>query len=118
MGTRALALCDDALIGDSESVAGRQPPVAAPGGDDALARLALDYATRSARLIKARSAEQGPDWPADRRPTPAETVLWLHSRVYFKTMRALVGKALLAAGAADRFEDPRVCAKQAVIAID
>jgi hypothetical protein len=93
-------------------------PAAAPGSDDALARLALDYTTRSVRFIKARSAEQIPDWPGDLRPTPEETVLWFHSRIYFKTMRALVGKALIAAGAAERFEDPRVCAKQAVIAID
>jgi hypothetical protein len=117
MVTRAPARSEETSTGEWQSPAGRPTPAAPHASDEALARLALDYATRSVRFINARSADQISDWPVDLRPTPAETVLWFHSRIYFKTMRALVGKALTAAAAADRFEDPRVCARQTLIAI-
>jgi hypothetical protein len=84
--------------------------------DDRLATLALHYATRSARLVRApRSAAMGSAPPG--RPTPAQVVLWFHSRVYFKTTRALVGKALADAGISHWRAEASICAGQALLAI-
>lgn len=85
---------------------------------DALAGLALEYATRSVRFITARSAAVPAVGPMDARPAAAETVLWFHSRIYFTTTRALVGKALTAAGRLDRGEDASLCAGRTLVAID
>ena len=77
---------------------------------DELAGLALAYRDRSARFINARlPAGQGPPKPGDV-PGAAETVLWLSSRIYFMTTRALVGKALAAGGGRERGEDASISA--------
>ena len=87
-------------------------------GQDPLAGLALEYSARSARFIAARSATAPAVGPTDARPAAAETVLWFHSRIYFTTTRALVGKALAAQGALDRREDANRCARQTLVAVD
>lgn len=85
---------------------------------DELAGLALAYRDRSARFINARlPAGQGPPKPGDV-PGAAETVLWLSSRIYFMTTRALVGKALAAGGGRERGEDASISAGQTLAAVD
>jgi hypothetical protein len=97
------------------SAAGDEPPA---DDLDELAGLALQYKDRSARFINARpSAGQGPRKPGDVRGA-AETVLWLSSRIYFMTTRALVGKALAAAGGRQRGEDASISAGQTLAAVD
>jgi len=86
---------------------------------DALAALALEYRSRSARFVSARAAaipEAGT--LDDARSAAADIVLWLHSRIYFTTMRALVGKAVTAAGRRDRGEEASLCAGETLVAID
>src|SRR5688572_26056734 len=68
---------------------------------DPLAGLALEYTTRSVRFITTRSAAMA----ASSMDAAAETVLWLHSRIYFMTTRALVGDALAGNGSDVRRED-------------
>ncbi len=85
---------------------------------DALAALALEYRTRSVRFITARLAVVPEAGPPEVRPAAAGIVLWFHSRIYFTTMRALVGKAVSAAGRPDRREDACVCAGETLVAVD
>jgi hypothetical protein len=53
-----------------------------------------------------------------REPPPADAILRFHTRIYFKTMRALVGYRLAAAGLAHRCADARSCAGQTLACVD
>ena len=81
---------------------------------DPLAGLALEYTTRSVRFLTTRSAALAAS-PED---AAAETILWLHSRIYFMTTRALVGDALAGNGSALRREDANVCAEEVLVAVE
>src|SRR5688572_15598843 len=81
---------------------------------DPLAGLALEYATRSVRFLATRSAAVA----ASSVDAAAETILWLHSRIYFMTTRALVGDALAGNGGEVRREDANVCAEEVLVAVE
>jgi hypothetical protein len=85
---------------------------------DALAAMALEYRARSARFVSTRSAPVPEAGTLDARSAAADIVLWFHSRIYFTTTRALVGKALTAAGQPDRGEDASISAAQTLVAVD
>jgi hypothetical protein len=91
-----------------------EAPDVAP--DDRLAAVALEYATRSMRFIATRSAAFRAG-PTECR-SPSEIVLWFHSRIYFTTTRALVGKALASSGNQDRHKEAHICARQTLVAVD
>jgi hypothetical protein len=84
---------------------------------DGLAGLALEYRARSVRFINGRPAVGQGAGPISGLEA-AETVLWFSSRIYFTTTRALVGKALTAAGQPNRSEDASLSAGQALVAVD
>jgi hypothetical protein len=84
---------------------------------EALAALALEYRSRSARFVSVRTAAVAGAGTVDSRLAAAHIVLWFHSRIYFTTMRALVGKAVTAAGRADRGEDASLCARVTLVAV-
>jgi hypothetical protein len=85
---------------------------------DALAGLALDYRARSVRFITARAEAGHGIRQMDGALKAAETVLWFSSRIYFMTTRALVGKALTAAGQPHRDEEASISAGQTLVAVD
>jgi hypothetical protein len=93
--------------------------------DDSLAGLALEYSRRSRAFVQSAFAEATADRsdasignPVVPKPTPSEVILRFHSRIYFKTTRALVGYRLAASGMADRGADANTCAGQTLACVD
>lgn len=87
---------------DGEWRVDRSPWESWPGevdtdADQALATLALDYARRSPRYVE-RVRRRGAGVPRSRALAPADVILRHRSSIYFRTTRALVGRALAAAG--------------------
>jgi hypothetical protein len=80
-------------------------------GDEALAAIALNYRTTSARLLD-RCRVSSSLTSINLRPAPFDVIDRFHSGIYFKTTRALVGRALAANGLADRRADADACAAQ------
>jgi hypothetical protein len=79
--------------------------------DEALAAAALDYASRSGRFVEDLAMSSSTKTLLAP-PSAGAIVLRFHSTIYFKTMRALVGRALTASGASARAADADACAAQ------
>ncbi len=82
--------------------------------DEALAGAALTYAARSARFVNATRPPVAADAGAKASPAPRDVVLRFHTTVYARTVRALVGRALTAAGREAWAAEADACAAQAL----
>jgi hypothetical protein len=110
---RALAAVEGpSLLADFDR---RHAPIDLAADDMVVAR-ALEYATRSIRFVEVETAVE-PEGSPGAGPTPAAVVLRFRSRIYFKTTRALVGRALTANGRPEWYADASTCATQALAGI-
>jgi hypothetical protein len=109
---RALAVVDEqpASRTFTRGIATRRP---GEPDDQALVDIAIEYMTRSRTFVAARGADA-----ATSTPPAAEAILRFHSRIYVKTMRAVVGSQLATIGLTDRCAEAGRCAAQALACID
>ena len=82
--------------------------------DEALAGAALTYAARSARFVNATGPPLAARVSAKTSPAPGDIILRFHTMVYARTVRALVGRVLTAAGSRAWAAEADACAAQAL----
>jgi hypothetical protein len=93
----------------SSSCEDRRRPTVDLVDDETLVAIALEYRTRSARFVACNAPAVR---PAAATPTPTDVILRFHSGIYFKTTRALVGRALAVAGMTSWRGGADACAAQ------
>ena len=116
--TREVSAVEGLRTDELDALLAQPPGQSGVHTSDPLAEVAWQYAERASVLtaplalqwiIRSRSR-------AAERPTPEETVLWYHLRIYTKVFRALVARETHAGGA--DCEEARGCAKLALVSID
>ena len=116
--TRETSAAEGVRTDELDALLASPPGTSAITTDDPLAELAWDYAERVSRLMAPLVVQWmlKPQPPSKGGPTPVETVLWYHLRIYMKLFRALVARDTHAAGAGS--DEARGCGKLALVSID
>jgi len=116
--TRELAAVEGVRTDELDALLTLPPGRSGVQTGDPLAELAWQYAERMSMLMAPVALQWAME--SSRRsphgPTPAETLLWYHLRIYMKVFRALVARETHAGGA--QSEEARGCAKLALVSID
>jgi hypothetical protein len=106
--TRELAVIDGSSTEELDALI-------APGGrsrfetSDPLASIAWEYAVAAAFLFTAQAATILGNGARSSGPTPEETVLWHHLRIYMKLVRALISRSA---------DDADGCAKLVLVSVE